>query len=170
MAEIETARLALRPYGPGDVAALHAIIGDPVTMRHYPWPFSEAEARAWVERSMQRWAEQRVGRMVVMLKETGEMVGDCGLVPTEIDGESATDIAWIIDRRHWRRGYAREAAAALRDRWAARGDLPPLRAHMAFDNTASRRTAEAIGLVFLRSYYYRRNRGIRHLVYGPPAA
>jgi RimJ/RimL family protein N-acetyltransferase len=36
---LETARLILREFVPGDVDALAAVICDPETMKHYPAPF-----------------------------------------------------------------------------------------------------------------------------------
>ena len=42
MAVIETARLLLREFVPGDVDALAAVISDPETMRYYPEPRDRA--------------------------------------------------------------------------------------------------------------------------------
>lgn len=168
MADIVTDRLILRHHTIAHLSALAAIIGDPVTMSFYPWPYDLAATRGWIERSIQRREECGVSRMAILLKGTGEMIGDAGLVVTGIDGAPATDIGWIVHRDHWRRGYATEAARALIAEKLSRPGLPPLRAHMAWDNIPSRKVALALGMTHIGDFHSPRNRGTRHTIYGLP--
>lgn len=48
----------------------------------------------------------------IVLKETGEVAGWCGLGPLEYDA-SETEIFFVVAREHWGTGLATEAAAAL---------------------------------------------------------
>ena len=142
---IETERLYLREMEETDCGALAAVLGDPENMRHYPHPFDEAGTREWIARNMDRYRVFGFGLWAVCLKETGEVIGDCGLTMQAIHGCIGPEIGYHIRRDLQRRGYASEAAAAVRD-WAF-ASLPfnVLFSIMKYTNLPSRRTAEAWG-------------------------
>ena len=56
-------------------------------MQHHPYSFDEKRVREWIKRNMKRYEENGFGLWAVCLKETGEMIGDCGLTLQNIDGE-----------------------------------------------------------------------------------
>ena len=56
-------------------------------MAHYPVPFDEACTRRWIVRSLENYAQYGFGLWAVVLKETGELIGDCGLTLQNIDGK-----------------------------------------------------------------------------------
>lgn len=114
---IETARLLLREQTEADLAALLAVVGDEITMRYYPRPFTAEEALSWIRRNIRRYADYGFGLWAVVVRETGQMVGQVGLAPQRVDGREEIEVGWQINRRVWRRGYATEAARAARD-WA----------------------------------------------------
>ena len=123
---IETQRLFLREMTAADYDALYAVLADADIMRHYPYAFDEARVRGWIERNVARYREYGFGLWAVCLKETGEMIGDCGLTLQNIDGEMLPEIGYHIRRDCQRKGYAKEAAAAVRD-WAfGHTDYPAL--------------------------------------------
>jgi RimJ/RimL family protein N-acetyltransferase len=43
----------------------------------------------------------------------GAFVGDCGLVPKEIEGVSEVDLVYVLVPRAWGKGYATEIGSAL---------------------------------------------------------
>ena len=49
------------------------------------------------------------------LRETGELIGDCGLTLQNINGELLPEIGYHIRRDCQRQGYAAEAARSCRD-------------------------------------------------------
>ena len=53
----------------------------------------------------------------VVLKETDNFIGDCGLTLQTIDGDLLPEIGYHIHKEYWRRGFGSEAARAVRD-WA----------------------------------------------------
>ena len=114
---IETQRLILREMSMEDYDALYAVLSDSEIMQHYPYTFDEARVRAWIERNMNRYKENGFGLWAVVLKQTGEMIGDCGLTIQNIDGELLPEIGYHIHKKYWRRGLGSEAARAVRD-WA----------------------------------------------------
>ena len=76
---IETKRLLLREMTLQDFDALHRILTDPDVMQHYPHAFDEAEVQGWIKKNIQRYQTFGFGLWAVCLKDTGEMIGDCGL-------------------------------------------------------------------------------------------
>ena len=91
---METQRLLLREMNPEDFEALFRVLGDPVIMQHYPYAFDEQCVRSWIERNMNRYRENGFGLWAVCLKNTGEMIGDCGLTLQNIDGKMLPEIGY----------------------------------------------------------------------------
>ena len=159
---LETERLFLREFDRNDYAALYKVLSDSDIMRHYPYTFDEARVRDWIERNMNRCREDGFGLWAVCLKETGEMIGDCGLTLQNIGGEMLPEIGYHIRRDCQHKGYAKEAAKAVRD-WAFRNtDYPALYSYCKYTNEPSVRTAESIGMHFEREYPDEMN-GITHV-------
>ncbi len=48
------------------------------------------------------------------LKETDELIGDCGLVRQTVDGRTEIEIGYHIHKKYWSRGFATEAAKACK--------------------------------------------------------
>ena len=124
---LETERLFLRKMNMEDFDALYVVLSDSENMQHYPYTFDEKRVRKWIERNMKRYEENGFGLWAVCLNDTGEMIGDCGLTLQNIDGEMLPEIGYHIRSNCQRRGYAKEAAAAVRS-WgqcsAARWSTP----------------------------------------------
>ena len=114
---LETERLFLREMSMDDFDALYKVLADKEIMQHYPYTFDEERVRSWIERNMNRYKDNGFGLWAVCLKETGEMIGDCGLTLQNIEGEMLPEIGYHIRRDTQRKGYAKEAASAVRD-WA----------------------------------------------------
>lgn len=85
--EIETKRLILRELTTKDFSALFEIVSDPETMQHYPKPFDKEKTKKWIEWNLQNYKKYGFGLWAVVLKETGEFIGDCGITIQNIDGE-----------------------------------------------------------------------------------
>ena len=152
MFKIETKRLYLREMNLDDYEALYAVLADPDIMQHYPYTFDENRVRDWIERNMHRYKENGFGLWAVCLKETGEMIGDCGLTLQNIDGEILPEIGYHIRKDCQRKGYAKEAAGAVLQ-WALENtDYPSFYSYCKYTNEALYKTAEAIGMHFDKEY------------------
>ncbi len=68
------------------------------------------------------------------------------------DGRLFPEVGFHINKQHWRKGYAAEAASAVLNYAFARTDADEIFCYQNWKNTASRKTAEKIGLT-LRSEY-----------------
>ena len=149
---LETERLFLREMNMDDLAALYKVLADPSIMQHYPYSFDEQRVRDWIERNMNRYRENGFGLWAVCLKDTGEMIGDCGLTLQNIEGEILPEIGYHIRADQQHKGYAKEAASAVRD-WAfSNTDYPALYSYCKYTNVASYKTAESIGMHFEKEY------------------
>lgn len=149
---IETNRLFLREMNENDYEALYAVLADSDIMQHYPYTFDETRVRNWIKRNQERYINDGFGLWAVCLKDTGEMIGDCGLTLQLIDGSTLPEIGYHIRKDRQRQGYAREAASAVRD-WAFKHTAyNALYSYCKYTNQASFRTAESIGMKFLKNY------------------
>ena len=149
---IETDRLILREYQTEDFDAIFAILSDAETMQHYPAPFDEKRVRGWITWNQENYRAYGFGLWAVIRKETGELIGDCGVTMQNIRGELLPEIGYHIAKQYWRQGYAKEAALAVRDWFFRNTDYPALYAYMKYTNTASYRTAAAIGMKKVRAF------------------
>ena len=145
MVKIETDRLFLREMVEDDFEALRRVLGDRDIMRHYPYEFDDVRIRNWIARNRERYSIFGFGLWAVCRKDTGEMIGDCGLTMQIIDGQIRPEIGYHTRADHQRQGYAREATCAVRD-WTWQNT--PFRAvysYMKAENIPSIRTAMAYG-------------------------
>jgi ribosomal-protein-alanine N-acetyltransferase len=159
---IETQRLLLRPLTLDDLDAMAVLLGDAEALELWGGPLDRAGAQAWIERNLTRYRAMGFGRCAVELRDTGELVGDCGLVRTEVEGVDEVELGWIVRRDHWAEGIATEAGAAWRDFAFAQLHLPRIVSMIVEANVASRRVAEKLGMVVERSAMWG---GRPHLMY-----
>ncbi len=161
---IETERLFLREMTQEDFPALYAVLADSDIMRHYPYTFDESRVRRWISRNIERYKTNGFGLWAVCLKETGRMIGDCGLTLQSINGQIKPEIGYHIAKAHQRRGYAKEAVQAVRD-WAFQNTaFDALYSYMKATNLPSIATAQANGMTFIEDYTD--SEGERTTVYG----
>jgi RimJ/RimL family protein N-acetyltransferase/pimeloyl-ACP methyl ester carboxylesterase len=148
---IETERLLLRPFTLADAEALHRVWGDPAARRFaepfspdWPRPESVEDTRRYLEPIVAGQAERGYASWAVIERESGRLLGDCGLFPA--DGGPEVELAYGLAPEVWGRGYATEAAAAcLRTGFAELG-LRRIVADAAPSNRASIRVLEKIGM------------------------
>jgi [ribosomal protein S5]-alanine N-acetyltransferase len=114
---LTTPRLQLREFVAEDANALARVICDPQTMQFYPTRFQRSDADQWIERNLRRYESDGHGLWAMVLKETGEVIGDCGVTLQEVDEERLPEIGYHLRRDQWGHGFATEAAQACRD-WA----------------------------------------------------
>ena len=150
--ELKTERLLIREMTKQDYEALYKVLADSDIMQHYPYTFDEKRVRGWIEKNRERYQIFGFGLWAVCLKETGEMIGDCGLTMQNINGMIKPEIGYHINKRFQRRGYAKEAARACRD-WAFENTpFNFLYSYMKKTNVASIATAMANGMSKVDEY------------------
>ena len=144
--KLETERLFLREMNEDDFDALYSVLSDSDIMQHYPYTFDEKRVKNWIEKNIERYCVFGFGLWAVCLKESGEMIGDCGLTMQNINGRICPEIGYHIRHDCQRKGYAKEAASAVRD-WAFKSTpFRVLYSYMKKENIASVATAKSIGM------------------------
>ncbi|MBM7518148.1 GNAT family N-acetyltransferase [Nocardioides nitrophenolicus] len=100
--------------------------------------------QGWIEWTLQNYETYGFGLWVIET-HAGEFVGDCGLTLQPVEGEQLVEVGWHVRAPLRRRGYASEAAAAVRDA-AREAGIDHLVAIIRPDNLPSQRVAARIGL------------------------
>jgi len=147
---IETPRLQLRRMAEDDVAALLTIFGDPEVMRYYPAPFDGARMQGWVEWNQRSYADHGYGLWAVVLRATGELIGDCGLVHQQVDGVPEIELGYHLRRDLWGQGLATEAASGCLNYGFTTLGRSRIVSLIHPQNGASRRVAEKVGMTLRR--------------------
>ena len=142
---IETERLYLREMTENDFDALYRVLADSDIMQHYPYTFDDARVRDWINKNIERYKLLGFGLWAVCLKDTGEMIGDCGLTMQLIKGEIKPEIGYHIRVDKQRKGYAKEAAIAVRDWTFNNTPFNIVYSYMKYTNEASAKTAVSYG-------------------------
>lgn len=165
---LETERLYLREMTQDDYPALCKIMQDAEVMYAYEHPFDDAEVQAWMEKQFARYKQYGFGLWAVVLKESGEMIGQCGLTMQEVSGQDrqVLEIGYLFQKAFWHCGYAIESAKACK-KYA----FEVLKAKEVFSiirdtNIASQKVAQRNGMTvrgkFIKHYF---NMDIPHLLF-----
>lgn len=106
----ETERLYLREMNQADFDSLCKILQDEDTMYAYEGAFSDKEVQEWLDNQISRYQKWKFGLWAVILKETDELIGQCGLTMQTWKDREVLEIGYLFNRSYWHKGYATEAA------------------------------------------------------------
>jgi RimJ/RimL family protein N-acetyltransferase len=138
-AGIGTARLLLRAVAADDLPALRRGLLDPEVRRYLGGPLDAARLAA-----RRAAAVGERGTFTVATEDGGQVVGFCYLGRHR---SGAVELSYTFLPEHWRRGYAREAAAAaLAWGFASIPGCGRIVAVTQSDNARSRRLLHALGM------------------------
>ncbi|HEY6250097.1 MAG TPA: GNAT family N-acetyltransferase [Candidatus Angelobacter sp.] len=143
---LETERLRLRQFVVDDIEALEMVLGDAIAMEWYPAPFDRKGVEAWIRRNIDRYERDGYGLWAMVLKASGEMIGDCGCVMQEVEGRPQLEIGYHVRRDLWGNGYAAEAAGACMNYAFTRLGVERVISMIRPENRNSIRVAEKNGL------------------------
>lgn len=143
---LHTQRLTLREMTQDDFPALCRILQDPQVMYAYEGPFSDEEVQDWLDRQITRYRQWGFGLWAVVLQETGEMIGQCGLTMQPWKDQQVLEIGYLLQRAYWHQGYATEAAAACREYAFHTLDAEEVCSIIRDTNTASQQVALRCGM------------------------
>jgi ribosomal-protein-alanine N-acetyltransferase len=154
MPTVQTARLRLRPFTPADLDALAAIYGDPDVMRYMRTghPAPRERVQFVIDYYIRYWQEHPFGLWAVERQADGALIGQCGLF--HLDGTPEVEVAYLLAKAAWGRGFATEAAAAGLRYGFETADLDRIVAVVRPQNIASQRVLAKIGLHYERDARY----------------
>lgn len=145
-AVLETERLLLRRLGQKDFEAVKPMLADPEVMAAWEHSFSDEEITGWIAAQKERYRTTGAGYYAAVLKETGEIVGQIGLLWNEIEGKQRLEVAYILQKAYWHRGLASEGARACVAYAFETFGVKAVYAAVRPENTASAAVAERIGM------------------------
>jgi RimJ/RimL family protein N-acetyltransferase len=146
---LETERLILRPFEPGDAEEIHVVYSDPSTFEYLGSEPSESieDTREVLTRVRERLRERGLALGAVVERSSGRVIGDCGL--QHLEGGPQVEVGYRMGREYRGRGYTTEAARA----WLSHGldtlGLERIVAVARPENVASTRVMEKAGMRFV---------------------
>ena len=141
--EFETERLLLRQLREEDLDAYAGFMADPIVMEHMGGVSSRADAWRHIAVILGHWQLRGFGMYAVCEKGSGRFVGRIG--PNFPESWPDREIGWLLGREFWGKGYASEAAAAMRDMVFETLGWNRLVSLIAPGNVGSEKVAERIG-------------------------
>jgi RimJ/RimL family protein N-acetyltransferase len=153
---IRTGRLVLRPFVLDDLDPLAEVLSDPEVMRYVGKGEARGRTLEESERTLRtildeygRWGH---GLLACTTHEEngGRPIGWCGLIRWNLDGVEEVEVAYLLGRPYWGKGYATEAATAVRDDGLGARGRRRLVSLIYPDNRASVRVAEKVGMAYER--------------------
>ncbi|HEX8270326.1 MAG TPA: GNAT family N-acetyltransferase [Flavobacterium sp.] len=154
----ETERLLLREMLPSDDIKMFEMDSDP-EVHHFlgnkPQTSIE-QSREWIVDIRQQYLVNGIGRWSVVLKDTGEFIGWCGLkIERHVNGhDQFYDLGYRFIQKHWGKGYAYESAQAWLEVGFNEMNLEVINAYVDADHLASRRVLEKCGLQLMNVFMY----------------
>jgi len=153
---LETERLLLRELLPTDDVGMFELDSNPqvhIYLGNKPVTSIE-QVREAIANIRQQYLENGIGRWAVILKETNEFIGWSGLkLEKNVNGyQTFYDLGYRFIQKHWGKGYAYETAKAFVDFGFNDMKLEKINAYADFDNLASRRVLEKVGMHFVNAF------------------
>lgn len=141
----------MRRFKHSDLDELAALRADPEVMRYIG-----DQSREKVEQRLNYYIEHYdpygFGMWAVIHKETGRMIGWCGLI--YLDGTPEVEVGYGAAKAFWGRGLMTEAARAALRYGFERAGLQRIVAVAMPENTASRRIMEKLGMRYEKNAFH----------------
>lgn len=151
MPTIQTERLLLSELTPDDAGFILELLNEPSFLENIGdrgVHDLDSAVRYILDGPVRSHAANGYGLLKVSLRESGEAIGMCGLVKR--DSLPDPDLGYALLPRHWARGYAIEAGAAVLAHARETLALPRVLGIVLPANQASVRVLERLGLRFER--------------------
>lgn len=163
---LETDRLILRYITQNDFAELKAILQDKDVMYAWEYDFTDSDVQAWIDKNLKLYAEYNLGYFLIHEKISNNVIGQAALMPDIIEGKPYHEIGYILKKEYWHKGYAREAANALKEYAFNVLQLNEVIFEIRPNNLPSRSVAESLHAKICGEFIKNvRNRKMPHLMY-----
>ncbi len=143
---LETPRTFMREILGNDLEFLVQMMSDPVVMQFFPATLDEKGIRAFIAQTRERYRRDGCAFWLLVDRDRGEPLGRVGLVRQLVNGVDEFELGYMVHRPFWRRGFATEAALAVRDYAFAARKLPRVVSLVRPENTPSQGVARKLGM------------------------
>lgn len=137
-----------------DREALFTITQEPNIFQYFPakmaWEMEKVERN--IQHQINHWRTYGYGQMAVTLRETGQLIGWCGL--EFLPDTNETEVGYLLSNAFWGKGFATEASRASVQFGRNEIGLEEIIGLTDPLNIASQRVLEKCGLVFTRRQVY----------------
>lgn len=110
---IETIRLFLRPFTAQDLCFSSAFMQPEFMVFSPQGHHSERGAKNRILELSESYKKNGFGKLAAIEKDTGRIIGYCGLEPCVLDGKPEIELGFRLLTQFRGRGFATEAASAL---------------------------------------------------------
>ncbi|MBC7905177.1 MAG: GNAT family N-acetyltransferase [Rhodospirillaceae bacterium] len=140
--------MILRHWREADLVPFRALGVNPGVMEFFPATLSAAESDALAHQLMAAFAKSGWGMWAVELPGQAPFIGTVGLkVPAvPLPCSPCVEVAWRLDRDHWGKGLATEAAQAVLDYGFSQLGLAEIVSFTALPNVRSKAVMERLGM------------------------
>ena len=145
--ELQGSRLVLRQWSANDAQSLLEAFSDPEVMQYWDSPAMQSlgELEAYISRSISVPINRHCA-YVVELRETGEITGFVNYHHRETTNRRL-ELGYLMKRRYWRKGLAREAMQVLIEHCFDELDTYRIEATVSPGNDASMGLLRSLGFI-----------------------
>ncbi|MCP9752860.1 GNAT family N-acetyltransferase [Ferruginibacter sp. HRS2-29] len=150
MVILETPRLLLRRFTEADAPLIFGLNSDPEVLKYlHEFPLiDKKDAERIIRDVILPQYENDLGRWAVILKETNEFIGWCGLKYRPEMNE--TDLGYRFKKSSWGKGYGTEAAKHTLQYGFDKLKLKEITGRAHIENIGSLKILEKIGMKFIK--------------------
>ena len=145
---IETSRLIIRSLKASDAQPLAALWSNPQVTIHMGGPRNYQELVEIFTTDAAQNPQPVFDLWPVEEKSSGQVIGHCGLIDKEVDGQPEVELVYVLHPDYWGKGFATEMALAVRDEGFAHLGLKRIISLIDGENAPSQRVAERVGMHF----------------------
>lgn len=144
--EIKTNRLLLRPLNISDLDSVHVYASDEENTAFMVWlpNTTKEETAQFLLNITEEWKKENPGFYEFAITIDGKQIGAVSVTLNK--RKNMGELGWIINKQYWKKGYATEAALAVKDFALHVLKVSKLTANCDYRNSSSYRVMEKIGL------------------------
>lgn len=81
-----------------DLDFVATMLAHPDVSRFYDRQFTRTDAGEWIAKALARYRNDGHGLWLVTERDSGEPVGQVGILMQEVEGERHAELGWLLDR------------------------------------------------------------------------